>query len=207
MHYSRDIRAIAENLAIDPAHVARSLQFVIRHTAHQPTRRPSGQTPGAHRRALVLDSDAIATVANIALRMADRNDEAHLLTAIRKTATGTSAHKPVIHRGVGTLPEFHGHPRVAEAIAILQAAGLPPARYDRTGWADPGFQVLPGDHTTPDWVFLLPDPDAEHRDGFTGGRRGYPTVMQWAGWTIHDQPFHGGLWAARHPDHQGAFTL
>ncbi|MFI1830683.1 hypothetical protein ACH41E_30235 [Streptomyces sp. NPDC020412] len=141
-------------------------------------------------------------VANLAMRLAGRRDDALLLMDIYKASTDTAAHRPVIKPGVGTRPAYHDHPRVQDAVRILTAAKLPPIHTDNQQVHQPGFEILPDCPDLPGWVYISPDPQAEARTGFAGGQAGYLAVMRWAGWPILTDPMPHGLWAVCHPDHR-----
>ncbi|MBT2366202.1 hypothetical protein J7E88_13000 [Streptomyces sp. ISL-10] len=203
MTYGRGVQLLSEQIGVEPDHVARALRIATRtHAAIQATR--YGQlTAEQFRRLIDNDHYTVAIVGNLAMRLAGRIEDAHLLMDVYKASVGATVHRPVIREGVGTLPQFHNHPRVQQVIRILQAADLPPIHTDGTRELAPGFQVDPGcEDEMPGWVFIQPDPDAEHRTGFAGGRLGYLAVMRWAGWGVITEPLPGGLWAACHPDYR-----
>lgn len=203
MTYSRGVQLLSEQIGVEPDHVARALRIAARMHAVIQARQYSQMTAEQFRRLIVTDQYTVAIVGNLAMRFAGRVEDAHLLMDVYKASVGAIVHRPVIGEGVGTLSEFHGHARVQHAIRILQAADLPPIHTDGTRELRPGFQVMPGcEDELPGWVFIQPDPDADYRPGFAGGRLGYLAVMRWAGWGVITERLPGGLWAACHPDYR-----
>ncbi|MBY8884819.1 hypothetical protein K7472_08160 [Streptomyces sp. PTM05] len=202
MTHSRGVQHLADELGVEAEHVARAFRTASHAHAAIRAVKYTHLTDEQFRRLIDNDRYTIAVVANLAMRFAGRTEDARLLTDIYKAASGKTAHRPVIRRGVGTLRDHHDHDVVQQAIRILQAAGLPPIETDGTRALRDGFQVLPGCDELPGWVFIAPDPDCAHRGGFAGGRDGYPTVMKWAGWGVIPEPLAEGLFAAVHPDHR-----
>ncbi|MFD4480537.1 hypothetical protein ACFVXC_35415 [Streptomyces sp. NPDC058257] len=199
--YSPGVQHLAEQIGLDPEHVAHAARFASRTFARiQVT---TGMTLEQFRRLFAQDRHSIVIVANLAMRHAGRRDDAQLLMDIYKASVGIAPYQPPIHTGVGTLPECHGDRYVQEAVRILSTAGLPPIHTDGTHELRPGFQVVPDDTgNLPGWVFIAPDPDAKARTGFAGGDLGYLAVMNWAGWGVIPERLEGGLYAACHPDHR-----
>ncbi|MFE0190751.1 hypothetical protein [Streptomyces sp. NPDC058989] len=203
MTYPQGIQVLSAQIGVDPSHVARALRFASKTHAAIRARRYSHLSDDQFTRLIGGDRFVVAIVANYAMRLAGRLEDAQLLMDIYKASTGATVHGPTIRRGVGTLPEYHDHARIREAIRILQAAGLPPIHTDGTRELRPGFQVVPGcEDELPGWVFIAPDPDADSRTGFAGGRLGYLAVMRWAGWGVITELLPGGTWAACHPDYR-----
>lgn len=203
MTHSAGVRHLATQIGVQVEHVASALRLVTRtHTALRDAHYRD-LSDDQYRRLLAHDRYPLAIVGNIAMRMAGRLEDAHRLMSIYKASTGTGAHTPRLRRGTGTLPEHHDHPHVQQAIRILEAADLPPILTDGTRALRHGFQVLPScDDELPGWLFLAPDPDAEHRTGFAGGHHGYTAVMRWAGWGVITAPLPEGLIPVCHPDHR-----
>ncbi|MBT2413977.1 hypothetical protein J7I94_26105 [Streptomyces sp. ISL-12] len=200
--YSPGIRELAHQIGLDPEHVAYAVRFASRTFARVQV--TTGMTLDQFRRLFTQDRHSIVIVANIAMRHAGRRDDAQLLMTIYKAAVGRLPYERPLHTGVGTLPEYHGHKQIQEAVRILTAAGMPPIHTDGVHELRPGFQVMPDDTgDLPGWVFIKPDPDAKARTGFAGGDLGYLAVMRWAGWGVITERLPGGLYAACHPDHQG----
>ncbi|MCR8573054.1 hypothetical protein [Streptomyces sp. Isolate_219] len=203
MTYGRGVQLLSEQIGVDPDHVARALHIATRTHAAVQAVRYGEMTAEQFRRLIVTDQHTFAIVGSLAMRFAGRIEDAHLLMAIYKASIGATVHHPVIRAGEGTLPDLHGHAHVQHAIRILQAAGLPPIHTDGTHELRPGFQVMPGcDDELPGWVLMHPDPDADYRPGFAGGRVGYLAVMRWAGWGVITEHLTGGLLAACHPDYR-----
>ncbi|WP_159030903.1 hypothetical protein [Streptomyces sp. 769] len=201
MNYTRGIYVLAEQIGVDPSHVAHALRYAAKTHATIRAEHYSHLSDEQFRRLLGADRYVVAVVANYAMRFAGRIEDAQLLMDIYKASAGTTAHRSITRQGVGTLPEHHDHARVQQAIRILQAAGLPPIHTDGTHELKPGFEVMPGcEDQLPGWVFIAPDPHADDRGGFAGGRLGYLAVMRWAGWGVITEPLPGDLWAACHPD-------
>ncbi|MFE2289809.1 hypothetical protein [Streptomyces sp. NPDC059452] len=200
--YSPGVLELAEQIGLEPEHVAEGLRLACRSFNHVQT--ATNMTVEQFLRAFTHKRHSVAIVANIALRRAGRRDDALLLMDIYKASVGIAPHTPPIHTGIGTLPEHHNDPLVQDAIRILTAAGLPPIHTDGVHELRPGFQVLPaGCGELPGFVFIAPDPGAKGRTGFTGGDLGYLAVMRWAGWGVITEALPGGLYAACHPDYRG----
>jgi hypothetical protein len=202
MTYTRGIQTLADHIGTEPEYVARALRTASR--AHAVIRANQFQhmTDEQFRRLIGSDRHVVAVVANLALRFAGRIEDALLLMDVYHASQGAKPPRQVIRKGVGTLPEHHDHPRVQQAIRILDAAGLPPIVTDGTHELRPGFQVLPAGDDLPGWIFIAPDPHCGDRTGFAGGPLGYLAVMRWAGWGVMTEPVLGGLWAVVHPDHR-----
>ncbi|ORT54281.1 hypothetical protein [Streptomyces sp. CB03238] len=203
MTHTRGVQLLSEQIGVDVEHVARA--FRIASTTHAAIRasRYSHLTDDQFRRLIGQDRYVIAVVANLAMRSAGRIEDALLLMDVYKASENATEHRLHIRPGVGTLPEYHDHPHVQQAIRILQAANLPPIVTDGTRELRPGFQVMPGcDDELPGWVFINPDPACQERTGFAGGDLGYLAVMRWAGWGVITERLPGGLYAACHPDHR-----
>ncbi|MFI2258974.1 hypothetical protein OHU45_25905 [Streptomyces tubercidicus] len=202
MNHTTGVKLLSAQIGVDLEHVAEAFRFVSRtHTALRATRYHH-LTDAQYAGLLGDDRFPIVMVANIAMRMAGRIDDANLLMDIYRASEGAEAHRLSIREGVGTLPEHHHHDHVQQAIRILQAADLPPIVTDGTRELRPGFQVHPSCDDLPGWIFIQPDPDCEHRTGFAGGRLGYLAVMRWAGWGVITEPMPAGLWAAVHPSYR-----
>jgi hypothetical protein len=200
MNYTPGIQVLSAQIGVDPSHVARALRFASRTHAAMRASRFSHLSDEQFKRLIGGDRYVVAVVANYAMRFAGRIEDAQLLMDVYKASTGTTAHRPVIRKGFGTLPDHHDHPHVQQAIRILQAADLPPIHTDGVHELRPGFQVMPScEDELPGWVLIAPDPEADDRVGFAGGRLGYLAVMRWAGWGVITAPLPGGLWAACHP--------
>ncbi|WP_180685943.1 hypothetical protein [Streptomyces gossypiisoli] len=203
MNYTQGIQVLSAQIGVDPSHVARALRVASQTHAAIRASRFSHLTDDQFKRLIGGDRYVVAVVANLAMRFAKRIEDAQLLMDVYKASTGATAHRPIIRRGVGTLPEYHDHPHVQQAISILQAADLPPIHTDGTRELSSGFQVMPGcEDQLPGWVLIAPDPFADDRGGFAGGRLGYLAVMRWAGWGVITEPLPGGMWAACHPDYR-----
>ncbi|MER7047976.1 hypothetical protein [Streptomyces jumonjinensis] len=203
MQFSRGVQILSEQLGLDPQFVARAVPIAEQmkpevraaHFGHLADWQVTQLSERNHDLYTVV-------VANLAMRLAGRRDDALLLMDIYKASTGTAAHRPLIRPGVGARPWNHDHRRVQDAVRILTAAGLPPIHTDGQQVHKPGFEVLPDCPDLPGWIFINPDPEAEQRTGFAGGRNGYLAVMHWAGWPILTDPMPHGLWAVCHPDHR-----
>ncbi|MGW2320166.1 hypothetical protein [Streptomyces sp. NPDC001680] len=202
MPYTRGVRTLADHIGVEPEHVARALRAASHSHAVIRAQQFSHLTDEQFRRLMGGDRHVLAIVANLAMRFAGRIEDALLLMDIYYASEGAKAPRHVIHKGVGTLPEYHDHPIVQQAIRILDAAGLPPIVTDGTHQLRPGFQVLPGSDELPGWVFIAPDAECEDRTGFAGGQLGYLAVMRWAGWGVITEPMPSGLWATVHPDYR-----
>jgi hypothetical protein len=203
MTYTQGIQVLSAQIGVGPSHVARALRLASRTHAAIRASRYSHLSDEQFKRLIGGDRYVVAIVANYAMRFAGRIEDAQLLMDIYKASTGATAHRPRIRKGVGTLPEYHDHARIQQAISILQAADLPPIHTDGTHELRPGFQVMPGcEDKLPGWVLIAPDPHADDRGGFAGGRLGYLAVMRWAGWGVITEPLPDGLWAACHPDYR-----
>ncbi|MEU0722906.1 hypothetical protein [Streptomyces sp. NPDC006140] len=202
MSYSRGVQTLADHIGVDPAHVARALRVASHAHAAIRASHFSHMTDEQFRRLMGSDRHAVAVVANLAMRFAGRIEDALLLMDVYHASEGIKAPRLVIREGVGTLPEYHGHPHVQQAIRILQAADLPPIVTDGTHELRPGFQVMPGCDDFPGWIFIAPDPECDDRQGFAGGRLGYLAVLRFAGWGVITEPMPQGLWAAVHPDYR-----
>ncbi|MET8681727.1 hypothetical protein ABZW18_30125 [Streptomyces sp. NPDC004647] len=203
MNYSQGIQVLSAQIGVDPSHVARALRVASQTHAAIRVSHFSHLTDEQFKHLIGGDRYVVAIVANYAMRFAGRIEDAQLPMDVYKASTGATAHRRIIRKGVGTLPEHHNHPHVQQAISILQAADLPPIHTDGTHELRPGFQVMPsGEDKLPGWVLIAPDPDADDRGGFAGGRLGYLAVMRWAGWGVITEPLPGGLWAACHPDYR-----
>ncbi|GAA1920012.1 hypothetical protein [Streptantibioticus ferralitis] len=202
MTHTRGVEILAEHIGVDVQHVARAFHYVSRtHTAIRATHYRH-LTDDQFRRLIGTDRFPVVIVANIAMRFAGRPEDAQLLMDIFKASEDATAHRLHVRRGVGTLPEYHDHPHVQQAIRILQAADLPPIVTDGTRELRPGFQVMPGCDDFPGWVFINPDPACQERTGFAGGRLGYLAVLRFAGWGVITEPVADGLWAAVHPNYR-----
>lgn len=202
MPHTTGVQLLAREIGVDVEHVAHALRFVAKtHTALRASRY-SHLTDDQYKHVLSRDRFPIAIVANIAMRMAGRIEDAHLLMNIYKASTDAAPHRLHIRQGVGTLPDHHGHAHIQQVIRILDAADLPPIVTDGTRALRTGFQVLPACEGMPGWVLIAADPDCEHRTGFAGGWLGYAAVMRWAGWGVITEPLPGGLMAVCHPDHR-----
>ncbi|WP_330340189.1 hypothetical protein [Streptomyces sp. NBC_00557] len=200
--YSPGVRQLAHEIGLDPEHVAHAVRVASRTFARVQV--TTGMSLEQFRRLFTQDRHSIAIVANIAMRHAGRRDDAQLLMDVYKAAVGRLPYERPPHTGVGTLPEYHGHPQVQEAVRILTAAGMPPIHTDGVHELRPGFQVMPDDTGHfPGWVFIKPDPGAKARTGFAGGDLGYLAVMRWAGWGVIPERLPGDLYAACHPDQRG----
>ncbi|MDT9689560.1 hypothetical protein Q5762_14675 [Streptomyces sp. P9(2023)] len=203
MTHSRGIQTLSEQIGVEPDHVAHALRLASRTFAAIQTTHFRDMTADQFRRLIGSDRHAVAIVANLAMRHAKRIEDAQILMSVYKASSGIAPHRPVIRKGVGTLPEYRDHAYVRQAIHILQAADLPPIHTDGTHELRPGFQVMPGCDDLPGWLFIAPDPDAEARTGFAGGRLGYLAVMRWAGWGVITEPLTDDhLWAVCHPDYR-----
>ncbi|MGW7572357.1 hypothetical protein [Streptomyces sp. NPDC054765] len=203
MTYGRGVKLLSDQLGVDPDHVARALRIAARTNVAVQAVCYGDMTTEQFRRLIVTNRHTVAIVGNLAMRFAGRIEDAHLLMNIYKASVGATLHHPVIRPGDGTLPQFHDHAHVQHAIRILQAADLPPIHTDGTHELNAGFGVMPPcEDELPGWVFIQPDPDAEHRRGFAGGRLGYLAVMRWAGWGVITEDVYGGRWAACHPDYR-----
>ncbi|WP_407286403.1 hypothetical protein [Streptomyces sp. BP-8] len=203
MNYTRGIQALSEQIGVDPDHVAKALRLASQ--THKSINAPRYNRLSDDQLSRLIGADryVLAVVANYAMRFAGRIEDAQLLMDVYKASTGITTDRTTIRQGVGTLPEHHNHPRVQQAIRILQAADLPPIHTDGTRELRPGFQVLPGcEDQLPGWLFIAPDPAADHRRGFAGGQLGYFAVMRWAGWGVITEHLPGGMWAACHPDYR-----
>lgn len=199
MDYTQGIQFIAAQIGVDPSHVARALRVASRTHAAIHASRFSHLTHDQFNHLMGGDRFVVAIVANYAMRLAGRIEDAQLLMDVYKASTGATVHRSIVRKGVGTLPEHHDHPHVQQAITILQAADLPPIHTDGTRELRPGFQVIPASGDLPGWIFINPDPHCDNRGGFAGGRLGYLAVMRWAGWGVITENVYGGLWAACHP--------
>ncbi|WP_405803463.1 hypothetical protein [Streptomyces sp. NBC_01187] len=202
MNYSRGVHLLAEQIGVDPSHVARAF-----HTAsqiHKAIHEQSLHTLTSEQLRRLIDRDqfVIVIVANLAMRFANRVEDALLLMDIYRASTGTQLHPIPVRAGIGTLSEYRDHTHVQQAIRILRAGGLPPIHTDGTRALRDGFQAMPACDDLPGWIFINPDPDAEHRGGFAGGRLGYLAVMRWAGWGVITEPVAQGLLAVVHPDYR-----
>ncbi|MFE2179028.1 hypothetical protein [Streptomyces sp. NPDC059455] len=203
MNYTPGIHLLSAQIGVDPSHVARALRLAAKTHAAIRAHHYSHLRDDQFTRLMGGDRYVVAIVANYAMRFAGRIEDAQLLMAVYKASTGTTVHPPRIPKGVGTLPEYHEHSHIQQAICVLQAADLPPIHTDGTRELRPGFQVMPGsEDELPGWVFIAPDPHADNRGGFAGGRLGYLAVMRWAGWGVVTELLPGGMWAACHPDYR-----
>lgn len=202
MNPMRGIEALSKVFGVEPDHVSRALRFAIQNRSKIRSRMSGLLAEDQLQRLLGDDRHTLALVGDLAMRFAGRPDDGRVLMAVYKASVGATAHRPITRRGVGALPEHHNHEYVQQAIHILKAAELPPLHTDGTDALQPGFQVGPAGDDLPGWVFIHPDPAADCRSGFTGGRLGYLAVMRWAGWGIVTEPLAQNLLAVCHPDHR-----
>ncbi|MFF9478044.1 hypothetical protein [Streptomyces sp. NPDC014733] len=203
MNITEEIQNIASQIGIDPDDVAHALE-----TAHSAYDHLNGtQTdPAEFHDRFANNRKTAVSVAIIAMRSANRRDDAQILLDTHKASTSAVPYQLPIHTGIGAVPQDHNAPHVQDVIRILAAAGLPPIHTDGTNELRPGFQVLACDEL-PGWVFIAPDPDAENRTGFAGGELGYLAVMRWVGWNVYTERLTGGLYAVGHPDHSDTTHL
>ncbi|WP_148312600.1 hypothetical protein [Streptomyces noursei] len=197
---SRGIQALADQLGVNPDHVVRAIRYVKATHPQEREDRHGHLSEVQFLNRVNSDYRILTTVGNLAMRFAGRTEDAHLLVNIYKASVGAAVPRPVVREGIGTLPKHYHHESVQHGIRILHAAGLPPIRISGNRTLEPGFLVTPNCGDLGNWLFVTPDPGAENRKGFAGGREGYLAVMRWARWGFLTATMPGDYFAVRPPE-------
>ncbi|TQE21609.1 hypothetical protein Sipo8835_37290 [Streptomyces ipomoeae] len=195
---TRAIELLAEELDLDPSYIAHAYRISRAAFAADHRRRFPHVSMDAYVRITSANRFAETCVAATAMRLAGRPNDSAVLLNIQRAMT--TAPEP-LPGAVGALPEDAQHPLVRNAVHILRAAGLPPLQMNGIAVTHYGFQVVPALPELPGCVFVGPDPDADTRTGFAGGRWGCARVLQWAGWLIAPQDVENDVIGAIHPDY------
>ena len=149
MTHSRGIQTLSEQIGVEPDHVAHALRLASRTFAAIQTTHFGDMTADQFRRLIGSDRHAVAIVANLAMRFAGRIEDAQLLMDIYKASSGTARHRPVIRKGVGTLPEYHDHAYVQQAIHILEPPTCRPSTPTAPTNCAPASRSCPAATTCP----------------------------------------------------------